>query len=204
MGKDPAFLFYPNDYLGGTMGFTLGQHGAYLLLLICQFNQGKFSEEIALNLVGDTWNDIKNKFKIDKENTYYNQRLLDEQNKRNIFSKKQSKNAGVRWGKNDKPLSNIHLNTMPPHDFGNAKRMPSISISNSNKNILIIPTINDVKNYCLERKNNVDAERFIAHYESNGWMVGKNKMKNWQAAVRTWEKNDYQTTPTIPAKRILQ
>lgn len=53
------------------------------------------------------------------------------------------------------------------------------------------PTIDDVKAYCKERNNSVDAERFIDYYNSNGWMVGKNKMKDWKAAVRTWENNGY-------------
>ena len=55
----------------------------------------------------------------------------------------------------------------------------------------VIPTIDEVKEYCLQRKNNVNAERFIDYYTSNGWQVGRNKMKDWKAAVRTWEKNDY-------------
>lgn len=53
------------------------------------------------------------------------------------------------------------------------------------------PTVDDVKAYCKERNNSVDAERFIDYYNSNGWMVGKNKMKDWKAAVRTWESNGY-------------
>ncbi len=52
------------------------------------------------------------------------------------------------------------------------------------------PTREEVQAYCLERKNNVDAERFIDYYTANGWQVGKNKMKDWKAAVRTWEKNN--------------
>lgn len=52
----------------------------------------------------------------------------------------------------------------------------------------IPPTIEEVKNYCEERKNNVDHERWYDHYEAKGWMIGKNKMKDWKAAVRTWEK----------------
>lgn len=51
------------------------------------------------------------------------------------------------------------------------------------------PTREEVQAYCKERNNSVDAERFIDHYTSNGWMVGKNKMKDWKASVRTWEKN---------------
>lgn len=50
------------------------------------------------------------------------------------------------------------------------------------------PTLEEVQAYCLERQNNVDAERFIDYYTSNGWKVGKNSMKDWKAAVRTWEK----------------
>ena len=53
------------------------------------------------------------------------------------------------------------------------------------------PSVDEVKAYCSERKNSVDAEKFVDYYSSNGWMVGKNKMKDWKAAVRTWEKNQY-------------
>ena len=58
----------------------------------------------------------------------------------------------------------------------------------------IPPTTDQVKEYCLERKNNVDSQRFIDHYSSNGWMVGKNKMKDWKASVRTWEKSNFSNT----------
>ena len=53
------------------------------------------------------------------------------------------------------------------------------------------PTLEEVKAYCLERKNRVDAERFIDYYTSNGWQVGKNKMRDWKAAVRTWERSSF-------------
>ena len=53
------------------------------------------------------------------------------------------------------------------------------------------PTIEEVRAYCLERGNSVDAERWHNHYRSNGWMVGKTKMVDWKAAVRTWERNGY-------------
>ena len=54
------------------------------------------------------------------------------------------------------------------------------------------PTLEEVEDYCLERGNSVDPERFIDYYTSNGWKVGKNTMKDWKAAVRTWEKSDKQ------------
>ena len=51
------------------------------------------------------------------------------------------------------------------------------------------PSLEEVKDYCNERNNNVNAEQFIDFYESNGWKVGKNPMKDWKACVRTWERN---------------
>lgn len=54
------------------------------------------------------------------------------------------------------------------------------------------PTLEEVKTYCLGRKNSVNAERFINFYESKGWFVGKNKMKDWKASVRTWEHKEEQ------------
>lgn len=53
------------------------------------------------------------------------------------------------------------------------------------------PTPSQITQYCLERNNNVNAEQFYDYYESNGWKVGKNAMKDWKACVRTWERNGY-------------
>lgn len=50
------------------------------------------------------------------------------------------------------------------------------------------PTLEEVKAYCIERKNNVNPERWFDFYSSKDWMIGKNKMKDWKAAVRTWEQ----------------
>lgn len=52
------------------------------------------------------------------------------------------------------------------------------------------PSLQEVQEYCKERGNNIDAESFIDFYESKGWMVGSSKMKNWKAAVRTWENRE--------------
>ena len=51
------------------------------------------------------------------------------------------------------------------------------------------PTFEEVAAYCEERNNNVDPQRWLDYYTSNGWKVGKNSMKDWKAAVRTWERN---------------
>jgi hypothetical protein len=58
----------------------------------------------------------------------------------------------------------------------------------------IAPTLEEVQAYCQERKNQVDPQRFLDYYESNGWKVGRNSMKDWRAAVRTWERNGYSSS----------
>jgi hypothetical protein len=70
----------------------------------------------------------------------------------------------------------------------------TISESNSyseDKKRFTPPTFDEVKAYCLERKNSVDPQRFVDYYSSNGWKVGKNAMKDWRAAIRTWERSGY-------------
>lgn len=63
------------------------------------------------------------------------------------------------------------------------------------------PTLEEVKEYCAERKNGVDAERFVNYYTANGWKVGKNPMKDWRAAVRSWERNDFGKPKTAETER---
>ena len=52
------------------------------------------------------------------------------------------------------------------------------------------PTIEEVQAYCLERNKGVDAQKWYDYYSANGWKVGKNPMKDWKAAVRTWERGE--------------
>ena len=58
------------------------------------------------------------------------------------------------------------------------------------KGRFIPPTVEEVRAYCKERRNNVDAEAFVNFYASKGWYIGKNKMKDWKACVITWEKRN--------------
>jgi hypothetical protein len=63
----------------------------------------------------------------------------------------------------------------------------NITYSN-NKGRFKKPTINEINDYCIERKNNIDPETFYDFYESKDWKIGSNKMKAWKACIRTWEK----------------
>jgi len=92
MAKDPAFLFYPNDWLGGTMGMTFEEKGAYLELLIMQFNRGHMSGHMVGHMVGQLWDKISHKFKQDSEGNWYNERVEIEIEKRKKFTNSRKNN----------------------------------------------------------------------------------------------------------------
>lgn len=79
-----------------------------------------------------------------------------------------------------------------------------INIDKDNNDVsrFVKPSVEQIAEYCRERKNNIDAQHFFDHYESKGWKIGKNPMKNWKAAVRTWEKNSF--NPSTPQSNPQQ
>lgn len=99
---------------------------------------------------------------------------------------------------NDNVNVNVNVNDNV-NDIGAKAPEPSGSPA-PKRTRFIKPSLADVKAYCEERGNNVDPERFINYYEANGWHVGKNPMKDWQAAVRTWEQNGFSTTRKYNAR----
>ena len=72
------------------------------------------------------------------------------------------------------------------------------NLTDSNRGSLFKkPTLDDINNYCFERKNNIDAETFFNFYASKDWLIGKNKMKDWKACIITWEKRDTNKPKTM-------
>ena len=63
------------------------------------------------------------------------------------------------------------------------------------------PTLPEVQQYCASRRNNIDAAKFIDHYDSVGWKIGKASMKDWEAAIRNWERNEQSNNPGQPPRR---
>lgn len=81
------------------------------------------------------------------------------------------------------------------------KKDISDDISKKTRTIFRPPTTQEVKDYCEQRGNSIDAEYFVDFYASKNWMVGKNKMKDWKACVRTWERNSRQAKPVKQAEK---
>ena len=97
MSKDPAFLFYPNDWIGGTMGMTFEEKGAYMELLMLQFNRGHMTNDMIGRTIGQLWDKVKDKFVQDDQGLWYNERLEIEKQKRQNFTNSRKNN---RSGKN--------------------------------------------------------------------------------------------------------
>ena len=119
-------------------------------------------------------------------------------------SKKQSNtNSCSNMLTNAQTYSECHDNDYD-HDSDSDSDSDSVFILKKEKNKkektkkFIKPTLQEVQAYCQERHNNVNPEQFIAYYEANGWKVGRNPMKNWQACIRTWEGNGYNKAPPKP------
>ena len=124
MGKDPAFLFYPGDWLGGTMGMTFEQKGAYIDLLMLQFNRGHMTKDMIGHTVGQLWDTIQDKFVQDDKGLWFNERLDLEKFKRKSYTESRrnnikgnnqhTKSIGHTTSRmeNENEVINIDLNTI--------------------------------------------------------------------------------------------
>lgn len=92
----------------------------------------------------------------------------------------------------DNPINNPLYTNKNDKNIKNDKN--DKNVNNNNIGRFTPPDVDEVQAYCYERRNNVDAQAFVDFYSSKGWMVGKNKMKDWKAAVRTWERNRNQNS----------
>lgn len=86
------------------------------------------------------------------------------------------------------PKPNQDVTETEPNENVNVNVNENDLKENTKRKVFTKPTVEEVKAYCAERKNNVNPDKFIDFYESKGWLIGKNPMKDWRACVRTWEK----------------
>ena len=202
MSKDPAVLWYFGDWLGGTVTLTRHHKGCYMDLLCAQFNSGPLSlEEIKTVLGNDfaAWGVLSKKFTKTEEGLFCNERLEAERLKRRTFVESRKNNL-----KNHKqPHMDTHMGAHTVARMENENRNEVVvKKGGAGGKIFRPPEIDEVKSYCQERKNRIDPQAFLDHYQSNGWKVGKNPMKDWRAAVRTWERNASQFQSMPAAKNM--
>jgi uncharacterized protein YdaU (DUF1376 family) len=199
-GRAPAFQFYADDFLAGTMTMTNEERGAYISLLCLQWSKGCVTEldiqRICLGMPTHCQGICQSKFQVDSHGNYRNSRLEVERSKQRERSQKQSDIANLRWNKD--------ANALPTHcqedTKAYARSIPeSCSPSPSPSPIIKIqadkPPSTRFQKPTLEQLNTkaaliglstTEVDKFWNYYESNGWKVGKNPMKSWPAALQNW------------------
>jgi uncharacterized protein YdaU (DUF1376 family) len=174
--KDPAFLFYPNDYIGGTMGMTFEQKGAYMELLMAQFNRGHMTSHMIGHVLGQRsgqlWDVLKDKFVQDESGRYYNPRLEEEQAKRKQFTISRKNN---RKGNNQY--------TDPNHLEGHMTSHMTSQVENGDENIIILSKNVSINILTLIREQELSDEYILV-------------LKNW-FAYKTARKEKYKSQQAV-------
>lgn len=155
------------------------QRGKYIILLCLQHQQGMLTEEDMLNICKTYDEKIYRKFIKTEDGLYYNERMKREVDRRKEYSDSRRKNRTH--------MSNI-CKSYVKHMETETETI-NINKDNTKKETFKKPTVDEISEYCKERNNDVNPNKFFDFYEAKGWLIGKNKVKDWKACVRTWEKN---------------
>jgi uncharacterized protein YdaU (DUF1376 family) len=182
MSKDPAFLFYPNDYIGGTMGMTFEEKGAYMELLMLQFNRGHMTSHMIGQTVGQIWVKIQDKFVKDADGLWYNERLDMEKERRKTFTESRRNNiSGKNQHTKTKEKQEGHMTS---HMIGH---MENVNINVNTKDIFI----NNIKEYeeILGESFNEFVEYWCEPNKNGKLRYELEKFFDVKRRINTWTKN---------------
>ena len=182
MSKDPAFLFYPNDYIGGTMGMTFEEKGAYMELLMLQFNRGHMTTHMIGLTVGQIWVKIQDKFIQDGEGNWYNERLDLEKERRKTFTESRRNNVlGKNQHTKNKEKQVGHMTT---HMIGH---MENVNINVNTKDLFI----NNIKEYqeILGESYDEFVEYWCEPNKDGKLRYELEKFFDVKRRINTWTKN---------------
>ena len=194
--KDKIYYFQEksNDILDLQDELTIEEIGIYFILKAGYFKYaGELKKENAnqrCKFYGDInkFNAMISKLFDEVDGNLVNNSWLSEINGIKEVSKKRSENAKSRWDNTKEPkptgLNPLNPDQNPDENILNETKLNETKPKPKSK-LFIKPTIDEIKDYCLERKNNIDAEHFFNFYEARAWK----DIKNWKACVITWEKN---------------
>ena len=192
MAKDPAFLFYPGDYVSGTMGMTFEEKGAYMDLLMLQFNRGHMNTHMIQHTVGHLWDQVKCKFIQDNEGLWYNVRLDVEKEKRKTFTESRRNNMKPKDKPSYEPPYETHMQPHMDSHMENVNEDINKDINTNKSKCSFEQAFEYMANKISLDLAKIEAEKFVNYYTSNGWKVGKNPMKSWTHAANTWLINSKQ------------
>ena len=185
----PAFQFYAEDFFCGVVDMTDEECGIYIkLLAVCWSKDGvteamirtvTTNSEAALSI-------LKAKFELHDDGRFRHKRLVEQ---RDLHEKR--KTAGSKGG--SKTQANGQAKGVAKQGSPFPSPTPSPSPITKKKTASgRSPSLEEVREYCQERGSRIDPEQFVDFYSANGWkQKGGNPVKDWKAAVRTWERNNF-------------
>lgn len=208
MSKDPAFLFYSNDFICGTFTMTNEQVGMYIRLLCLQHSKEshRLSEKDMMNICKSYDEDVFSKFEKDEDGMYFNRRLDGEISRRKQYSEGRRNNRMLPKVNtiNDSKMKNICLTcvnhmgteteTITINEICNKCYKKSEYKKAEKRKSFEPPTMEEVVTYFNQNGYSSDAaKKFFAYYSEGSWHDGKgDKIKNWkQKAQAVWFKDEY-------------
>lgn len=221
MNKAPAFQFYPQDYLSSSRvaEMTLEEEGAYIRLLCYCWTTGSIPADPlrCAKLAGkgcsvDTATNVQRAFNVcstDVQRMVHDR--LEKERENQKIRREQASKAGKKSGESRSKHSKIPAETYESNGRSTDVQLNGNTSSSSsdederdlkpNRIVFQRPSVDDVVQYAQEKKIDIDAESFWNFYDSKGWMVGKNKMKNWRSCVGGWAARN---KPKPKESRIIQ
>jgi hypothetical protein len=210
MAKDPAFLFYYDRFLSGTFTMSDAQVGQYIRLLCLQANKGHVTKKDMNNICKTYDEDISDKFSEIDQDKYANPTLTEIMNQRKVFTESRRNNRkGKKQDKNEQ-VNNI----CESHDNHMVNKDVNINLDvGLNKDVVkkekktrekfVPPTLQDVREFAETEMigSKILPEKFYNYYESNGWKIGSNSMKNWKTKFKSWSIDEKDGTYKQPISR---
>lgn len=226
--QQDKFIYLPvylSDYVSQSRKLTMLQRGAFIDLSVLYFQENlklNYQKEQIYRLVfafekeeKEAVDFILDNYFTKSENKptgfYWVSNELNEIGAKILKKLNASRENGKKGGRGkkseNKPTGynslNLEKTILNQTKLNEIKLNDNQNISNEYKSKRFIkPTLDEIKQYCIERKNNINAEKFINYYEANGWKIGKNTMKDWKACIRTWEGNDKSNNTNKPISAV--
>jgi len=221
--KAPAFQFYADDFLAGTLEMSQSDVGAYIRLLCHQWSRGYIPVETEKQqrLAGGSFSvDVLLKFQESEDGQLKNMRLEEEREKQRLYRESQSRKGQESAKKRSvfnngstavqpslnrgsipvtteaqpdtQPEGQPKLNSPSPSSFPISKTDINHDKREEGDSVVTVRWIKPSMSDLLEEASRIglpknEVEKFEAYYESNGWKVGKNKMKSWKHAMAGWK-----------------
>jgi uncharacterized protein YdaU (DUF1376 family) len=208
--KAPAFQFYADDFLAGTLEMSQEEVGQYIRLLCHQWNRGSIPVETEKQqrLTGGCVSvDVLVKFRLCEDGLLRNERLETVRSEKDRYLQQQSQKGRKSAELRKLALTVVQPDTQPESNSGSTVveirlqpkvNSPSPTPTPNNKEESIapksqrshftVPTVEEVQAECVRIELAVlEAPKFVNYYESKGWVVGKTKMKSWKSALIGWK-----------------